>query len=325
MASPLKRGEKVLYASSSGEVTGQVKEDEADGKVLLDIRSRAVAASLVKRQRRERARETAARPVDPAEGPLIAPAARPEGPPLAPEAGADIPPSEGPPVAPAARPVAPAASTDLPEPAGAAQPLQPREQNPQDSGQTSRAPPGGAARQPGEPDEAITDAIATWMGGVRGCRGLVDNLQTVYPDKAAAIELRNALVSKFSKKPRAGVSWSNFDAVPKGSSPVAVAGHIHPAHLNYTPAVAQDMSPYMDDVARAVREIITHGVGDVVLHVRPTAFPPLAAANYEHPAAFLWGPDDSYQSYVHFFAILAIVHILVARGLPGAAQPLPRA
>ena len=34
------------------------------------------------------------------------------------------------------------------------------------------------------------------------------------------------------------------------------------------------------------------------------------------------GPDDSYQSYVHFFAILAVVHVIVARGLPGdAAMP----
>ena len=72
---------------------------------------------------------------------------------------------------------------------------------------------------------------------------------------------------------------------------------------------------------RAIREIITHGVGDVVLNVRPVAFPPLAGANYEHPAAFLWGPDDSYQSYVHFFAILAIIHGLVARGLPGELPP----
>ena len=202
-------------------------------------------------------------------------------------------------------------------------PKDPKKQSPQGPGQSSRAAPRGAAREPGEPDEAVADAIVTWMGGVRNCRGLVDNLQAVYPDKTAAVHLRNALVHTFSKKPRAGVSWSNFDAAPKSSGPVAVAGHVHPAHLNYTPAVAQDLVPYVEDVARAIREIITHGVGDVVLHVRPTAFPPLAAANYEHPAAFLWGPDDSYQSYVHFFAILAVVHAIIARGLPGDAALPP--
>ena len=196
MAPPLKRGEKVLYTSASlaGEVPGRVTEDEVNGTVLLDIRSRHVQATSVKRQRRESA---------------------------------------------AARPVAPAA-TALPEPAGAAETLQPKEQSPKDSkeqspkdpkeqspqdpGQSSRAAPRGAARQPGEPDQAVADAIVTWMGGVRNCRGLVDNLQAVYPDKTAAVNLRNALLHTFSKKPRAGVSWSNFDAAPKSSGPVAVAG-----------------------------------------------------------------------------------------------------
>ena len=331
MPSPLKRGERVIYKSSGGEISGQVTEDEVNGKVKLDIRSRQVAATSVKRQRLEEGAAAAARPVA---RPVTA--ASGGG---APEAGP--PPSEGGPVAAAARPVAPAAIAS-PEPAGAAGPgaaqgaqgaaaaspealqpgaatasletLQPKEepQDPADPGQSSRVAPRGADRQPGEPDEAVASAIVTWMGGLRNCRGLVDHLQAAYPDKKAAADLRTLMVHTFSKKARAGVSWSNFDAAPKS----AVNGHIHPAHLNYTLAVAQDMVPYVEDVARAIREIITHGVGDVVLHVRATAFPPLAAANYEHPAAFLWGPDDSYQSYVHFFAILAVVHFVVAGGLP---------
>ena len=97
MASPLKRGEKVLYLSTAdGEVPGRVKEDEVNGMVLLDIRSRAVQATSVKRQR---VGEAAARP----KGDPGATAACP----VAPAATA---PSEGDPDATAARPVAPAAT-----------------------------------------------------------------------------------------------------------------------------------------------------------------------------------------------------------------------
>ena len=172
-------------------------------------------------------------------------------------------------------------------------------------------------RARGEPDEAVNEHIVNYLERVGGPKGFLEKMKGLYVDCESTTRLRDSLPDVFSKAPRAGVSWSTFDARPSGKS--AMNAHLHPTHLNFLPEILQDMSPYMPDVARAIREIVTNGV-TFTLNVRPAACPALAAAPAEAQSAFTWGPDDNYASYVHFLAVLVVCQVFRTSALPGARR-----